>query len=170
MKPERVALIAVVIAAVVFVVSEELNSGEGCEMTPCNITSDPSTWPTGDNIWTICRAIAIAEGANVPGDTPDALNNPGDLSKGDEWGQEVNGYGGAQGNIIEFANKKAGWTALYDKVQNIVNGGSSVYCQNWTIAQIAAKWTVTCSGNWANNVASELGVGTTSTFEEIANG
>jgi hypothetical protein len=54
-----------------------LQSGDGGE-----ITSDPSTWPTGSRIWDIARAIAIAEGANVEGSNPDRLNNPGDISDG----------------------------------------------------------------------------------------
>jgi len=37
----------------------------------CGITNDAATWPTGDKIWDVCRAIAIAEGANVAGSNPD---------------------------------------------------------------------------------------------------
>src|SRR5580692_8534150 len=48
----------------------------------CVITSDPSTWPNGDAIWTFAQAIAFAEGANLAGSVPDRTNNPGDLSDG----------------------------------------------------------------------------------------
>src|ERR1039458_1699973 len=49
----------------------------------CAITNDPATWPTGDEFWNVCWAIAYAEGAQTAGSAPDRYNNPGDLSHGD---------------------------------------------------------------------------------------
>lgn len=123
------------------------------------ITSDRNTWPSGDLIWNVCQAIAIAEGADEPGTAPDRYNNPGDLSKGDEHGQPVIGYTKLPDGevLIIFANKEAGWNALYSKIANIVAGRSSTYSPRMTWRQIAGKY----AGNsqaWVNNVARELGV------------
>lgn len=125
--------------------------------TGVGITTDTNTWPAGDAVWDICRAIAHAEGY----DTNNAalhLNNPGDLSPGDEHGYPTSGpaefHDGS--NIIHFATAAAGWNALYTKVANIVNGKSKVYGQDWTVAQIAAKWAGD-SVSWANGVAKGLG-------------
>lgn len=168
----RALLVVTVLAAIIFVLTQELQASTGDGMSGnCNITSDPSTWPSGDRVWSVCQAIAFAEGANVPGSVPDASNNPGDLSKGDEWGQDVTGYDTtADGeNLILFSTKQGGWQALYDKINNIASGKSSVYSADWTWQQIAAKYAAN-SGDWASNVASELGVSETSTLAEYVNG
>jgi hypothetical protein len=120
------------------------------------ISNDPSTWPSGDQVWTVCQAIASAEGANVAGSVPDRTNNPGDLSKGDEHGQPVSGYtvNSADGeNLIVFASKDAGWAALYAKIANIAAGNSSVYSPLMTWTQIAQKY----AGNWQAWVANVTG-------------
>ena len=123
------------------------------------ITSDPSTWPAGDPIWNVCQAIAFAEGANQAGDAPDRYNNPGDLSKGDEHGQAVSGYirlpDGEQ--EIYFANKLAGWTALYRKIQHIVEGKSRVFSPTMTWRQVS-KIYAGDSTDWVKNVTDRLGV------------
>jgi hypothetical protein len=133
-------------------------------LTGATITGDPSTWPGDDPIWNICCAVAIAEGYNVSGSVPFDLNNPGDLSPGDEDGQSTCGgaqsHGGSQ--VIVFCTAEGGWTALYNKFNNIVNGNSSVYPVSWTWTQVAQKY----AGNWQawlNNVTSYLGVDPTST-------
>lgn len=123
------------------------------------ITNDPATWPTGDAEWDICRAIAVAEGADVAGSVPDRCNNPGDLSRGDEHGQPVAGYQtNCDGeNEIIFASKVAGWNALHIKIGNARNGTSPVYSPSWTWAQFAAKY----AGNsavWLKNFCAALGV------------
>lgn len=123
------------------------------------ITCDPATWPAGDKIWTVCQAIAFAEGAEVLGDAPDRYNNPGDLSKGDEHGQAVSGYVRLPDGEEEiyFANKLAGWTALYHKIQNIVEGKSHVFSPRWTWRQVAKEYAGD-SQDWVNNVTTRLGV------------
>jgi hypothetical protein len=128
------------------------------------ITNDPSTWPTGDRIWDVCRAIALAEGANLSGSVPDRANNPGDLSKGDEHGQAFTGYTQLPDEyLINFATKMDGWNALRAKINNIVSGNSRVYSPSMTWAQLAAKY----AGNscaWAANVTKSLGVQTSDTI------
>lgn len=134
-------------------------------LTGSPITNDPSTWPGGDAIYNICAAVAMAEGYNLgDGSAPYDLNNPGDLSPGDEASQDT--CGGAQQHggsaIIVFCTAEGGWTALHTKFANIVGGRSSVYPPTWTWTQIAQKY----AGNWSawlNNVTSYLGVDANST-------
>lgn len=143
-------------------------SGVNCPGGSClgSIDANPGTWPTGDRIWDICRAIAYAEGANISGSVPDRTNNPGDISDG---GSEY-GHTAADGsNVTDFPDKATGWQWLYNKVSAIINGKSSVYDANWTIAQVSQKWAGN-SGAWANNVASRLGVSTDSTWTDYVYG
>lgn len=132
------------------------------------ITSNPATWPVGDKVWDVCRAIALAEGANIAGDAPDRYNNPGDLSKGDEHGQPVIGYVNLPDGEMEinFASKEAGWQALYHKISNIAAGVSSTYSPSMTWRQIAAKYAGNSSA-WVNNVTNALGVSPDSRFGDF---
>jgi hypothetical protein len=139
-------------------------------LTGSPITNDPTTWPGDDKLWNICAAVALAEGYNLgEGTAPYDLNNPGDLSPGDEDGQRVNGsqfHGGS--SIIVFDTAEGGWTALYSKFSRIVNGQSTVYPKSWSWSQVAAKY----AGNstaWLNNVTSYLGVDPTSTPAQYVN-
>lgn len=140
-------------------------------LTGSVINSSPTTWPGSDKVWDICAAVAMAEGYNLgAGVAPFDLNNPGDLSPGDEAGQAT--AGGAQVHdgsaIICFATAEGGWFALHSKFQNIVNGHSHVYLQSWTWAQVAAKYAGD-SANWLANVTSYLGVEPTSTPAQYVN-
>lgn len=105
------------------------------------ITNNPSTWPTGNRLWDVARAIATAEGANVPGSNPDRLNNPGDLSDcfADFGGEEHSGS-----SVTHFPDKQTGWDTLYHKLDRIRLGKSTVYRPSDTWAQLARKW----AGNW----------------------
>jgi hypothetical protein len=140
-------------------------------LTGTEITNDPSTWPGSDKIWNICTAVALAEGYNLGlGTAPYDLNNPGDLSPGDEAGQAT--CGGAQVHdgsaIIVFCTAECGWSALYTKFSNIVNGKSTTYPAKLTWAQVAAKYAGD-SGAWLANVTNYLGVTTTSTPQSYVN-
>lgn len=129
------------------------------------ITHDPASWPTGDKVWDVCHAIALAEGANIAGDNPDMLNNPGDLSKGDEHGQAVSGYQTlSDGEVaIQFQTKEGGWAALYTKIDNIRLGISLSYRPGWTWARVAQTYAGD-SADWVASVTRELGVSPNDTF------
>lgn len=135
-----------------------------------DITSDRSTWPTGDKIWQIAQAIAHAEGADVSGTNPDKLNNPGDISDGaTQFGAEFH----SGSNITHFPDKHTGWTWLYNKLANINAGRSRVYSRTMTWQEIAhdpatgaTRWAGDWQ-NWSNNVAADLGVEPTSTFADF---
>jgi hypothetical protein len=131
------------------------DSSSCCGGSSCMITNDPATWPTGDKVWDVCRAIAIAEGANIAGSNPDKLNNPGDISDGSlTYGFELH----SGSSVTKFPDKSTGWNWLYAKIQNaLVNGSSQIYSPDMTWTQLAQKY----SGDWqkwVNNVTSQLGV------------
>lgn len=130
----------------------------------------PSTWPTGDRIWDICRAIAHAEGFDVRGTAPANLHNPGDLSPGDEHGFATAGpaeyHGGSY--VIHFASDQDGWGALYAKISNIWDGTSKVYDPDWSWQQIGAQYA--SDPNWGAHVAAALGVDPSSTLNQYLAG
>ena len=134
------------------------------------ITSDPNTWPKGDKIWDICRAIAFAEGANVPGSNPDRLNNPGDISDGSVTFAALIPEFHSGSVVTHFPDKSTGWQWLYNKVKNHINGDSTVYPADLSILAFAQKY----AGNWQNwvsNVASYLKISDPSsiTFSQYVN-
>lgn len=134
-------------------------------ITGALITADPATWPGSNPIWNICTAVALAEGYNLgPGTAPYDLNNPGDLSPGDEAGQATAGppqtHGGSE--IIFFNVVEGGFLALYIKFNNIVNGRSGVYPATWTWAQVGNKYAGDAA-SWVANVTTYLGVDPAST-------
>jgi hypothetical protein len=126
----------------------------------------PDTWPGGDRIWDVCRAIAHAEGYDVVGSAPYKLNNPGDLSPGDEHGFSTAGaaefHGGSY--VIHFATPADGWNALYAKFANILDGSSKVYQADWSWQQIGAKYAA--DPNWSANVAATLDVDPVTTLRD----
>lgn len=130
----------------------------------------PATWPTGDRIWDVCRAIAHAEGFDVKGTAPANLHNPGDLSPGDEHGYNTAGpaefHGGSY--IIHFASDQDGWGALYAKISNIYDGTSTVYDPDWSWVQIGE--TFAADPNWGAHVAAGLGVDPNSTLNQYLGG
>jgi hypothetical protein len=145
-------------------------------LTGSPITNDPATWPGAQPaypngaVWDICTAVALAEGFNQGvGTAPYDLNNPGDLSPGDEAEQATAGpaqyHGGS--NIIFFATVEGGFVALYDKFFRIVSGNSKVYPASWTWAQVAKEYAGN-SAAWLKNVTGYLGVDPASTPAQYA--
>ena len=115
----------------------------------------PATWPSGNRVWDVCRAVAFAEGYQVPGSVPARLNNPGDISDGRAtYGSEFH----SGSNITTFPNAATGWSWLYTKVDNVANGRSSVYDPSMSWREIGAKWAPQNAEVWASNVAGALGV------------
>lgn len=162
--------LAILVAAVGYNMLVEGAGVCGASCNPSNagqpITNDPSTWPSGDKIWDICHAVALAEGANIAGSVPDRLNNPGDISDGLlTYGSEY-----ADGSAVtKFPDKQTGWQWLYNKFQNIIAGGSSTYASTLSWSGIASKYAGD-SSSWLNNVISQLGVSPDSTPADYVNG
>jgi hypothetical protein len=99
------------------------------------------------------EAIAYAEGYYAPGNPiPRRLNNPGDLkiSSVPNIGKDASGH-------LHFATAEDGWLALYRQLQLIINGRSSVYTLDMTIAQMGARY-AEANDNWVTNVTRRLGV------------
>lgn len=147
-------------------------------LTGSFITSDVNTWPgpspayPNGQVWNICTAVALAEGFNLgPGAAPYDLNNPGDLSPGDEAGQSTSGPAQVHdgSSIIVFATCEGGFIALYTKFDNIVSGKSKVYPATATWAQVAVLYAGN-SAAWLNNVTGYLGVSSSSTPAAYVNG
>lgn len=130
-----------------------------------NITNDPNTWPSGDRIWLVCHAIAMAEGANVAGSVPDVSNNPGDIS---DFYSTFGGEFVSGSNVTQFPDKATGWQKLYNKVSAIQNNTSKVYSSGMTWNQIAQLWAGDWK-SWVTNVTNILGVSPTSTFSDYMN-
>lgn len=97
----------------------------------------------------LAQAIAQSESANGQGFP--GSNNPGNLKLGDI------GYGTVDNGITVFPSLSAGVAALQQQAAGMLNGSSSLYSPNMTVAQAANLY----SGgdpNAANNWASYLGV------------
>lgn len=121
------------------------------------VAEDQDTWPGGNAIWDVARAIAVAEGYGRVGKAPTVLNNPGDISDG------MNTFGSEQhsgSHVTHFPDAQTGWNWLYNKLHNIQNGKSDVYSNNMTWTTLAQKWAANWQP-WVNNVTRELGVAST---------
>jgi hypothetical protein len=119
--------------------------------------ADQDTWPGGDAIWDVARAIAVAEGYGPAQNNPTKLCNPGDISDGaSQFGYED--HSGSK--VTHFPDHETGWNWLYNKLANIQAGGSKVYSNNMSWTQFAHTY----AGNWqawCNNVTRELHVAPT---------
>lgn len=132
---------------------ENIEGTPVAEWRKTGITTDENTWPSGDAIWNICRAIAKAEGYNTNG-AAFRLNNPGDISDGTPvFGSEY--HDGS--NITKFPDAATGWNWLYNKINNHILGESGVYPREWTITQFAKKYAANWQP-WKNIVGRELKV------------
>lgn len=130
------------------------------------VATDQTTWPSGDRIWDCCRAIAIAEGYQVPGSNPANLNNPGDISDG----ASVFGFETHSGsNITRFPDAVTGWSWLYTKIKNAASGKSSVYSADMSWLEIGAIWAPPNAQVWGTNVANGLGVDPDSSLGDYVN-
>jgi hypothetical protein len=134
------------------------------------IPTNPSTWPSGDKLWNVARAIAHAEGYDVlvngQPSNPARLNNPGDISDGVmTYGSEFH----SGSNITKFPDAATGWAWLYGKLNNIKQGNSTVYDPSYSWREIGAKWAPPNAEVWAANVANYLGVDPDSAFGDYVN-
>lgn len=103
----------------------------------------------------VAEAVAKAEGYGVPGAIPTVRNNPGNIRS-------------SAGPIATYATPEDGWNALYRQLSGMLDG-SALYPPDWTIEQVAARYTgESAYMNWARIVAGELGVPTTYIFSELA--
>lgn len=122
---------------------------------------DTSGWPQAPNdlVGNLAVAIAKQEGSNSK------YNNPGDIL--DTYSYATNGTFGA--GIPIFTSLADGVNALYTKLANIQNGGSSTYPLSLTFNQFGALYSGGDS-NWAINVAASLGVSPDSTLGDYFSG
>lgn len=110
-------------------------------------------------------AIAKAEGFGLPGAIPTLAHNPGDLVLGDV------GFGTLGTKKISiFASDTDGRNRLIHQVTIMLSGISSVYSTGDTIDDVAAKWTRNDPASWARNVATYLGISTSTTLADYTAG
>ena len=101
-------------------------------------------------------AIAQAEGFGQPGAVPTIANNPGDLELGNIGYGVTKAAAGQQ--ITNFPTLQAGQAALENQINLITTGQSTAgYNPSMSIAQVGQLYSGG-SSNWANNVATALGV------------
>jgi hypothetical protein len=100
------------------------------------------------------NAIASAENANP------SYFNPGDL-KVTSGANKLNlsslltagATGTAPNGVTQYDSIDDGWNALYNQVQFIVNGQSSLASVSNSISDLAYNYTTTDQDDWANTVA-----------------
>jgi hypothetical protein len=105
----------------------------------------------------VAQAIAREEGFQVTGSIPQRANNPGDLVLGPPSIGE---------GITVFATPGDGWAALYQQLARILIGTSAHYTLDMSIAEMGRIWSGG-SAAWASNVASALGVPTSTRLLEV---
>lgn len=103
------------------------------------------------------QAIAHAEGFGIAGTVPTRFHNPGDLGPGDCGGECLSSTFTAGSNVCMLRDDATGWALLYQKIQRVFDGHSSVYNVNMTIEEFAKHYAGDW-GNWSRNVAAYLGV------------
>ena len=125
--------------------------------------ADESTWPSGDKIWDVARAIAKQEGYGPPRNLPTRACNPGDLSDGNDR------YGFIQtdSRVTTFPDDETGWQWLYNKLRNALEGKSSVYFGHMTFLEIGQRWAT--DPHWWEGVAKLLGVDPQTTLATYVN-
>lgn len=114
----------------------------------------------------LAHAIAMTEGAYIPGTIPNRYHNPGDL-KIMRNGQKYPGQVGVgKADHVIFKNKQAGWNALLHQIDKIIDGTSEYYTTDMTVKQMGKKYAQR-SHMWSNNLAKHLGVTSQTTIGEI---
>jgi len=131
---------------------------------PSVAIDDGIWWPSqanySDQVQRMARAIAYAEGYGIPGAIPTVANNPGDLVI-PGWEPTLGSAG-----IAVFDSADYGWSRLYRQLQLIIRGDSNYYNLDMTLAAMGRTY---AGGdlNWARNVASYLGVSTSTTLGQV---
>lgn len=111
------------------------------------------------------EAIAYAEGFYSPGSRPQRNNNPGDLTL------DIAGGGVAVGNdgpFMVYQTAADGWADLYAQVRMALDNTSHIYNRDMTILEFAQQYTTTQQMEWAQNVASRLGVSLDTRLSDLA--
>jgi|ERR1700675_768350 len=118
----------------------------------------------GTNVFRACRqdsgtsrlacAIANAEGFFKKGTLPNRLNNPGDIKS-----HSAHAYPGQKGlyhGYVIFNTSAAGWMALLNQLDKVIEGHSAHYDVNMTLRQFSKRYAT--SPTWIRNVSRTLGV------------
>lgn len=110
----------------------------------------------------LATAIAQLEGGGFPGS-----NNPGNLELGDVGYGTLTAEGGNE--ITIFPDTPSGQAALLNQATGMLNGTSTIYTPDMTIAQAASTYTGG-NPNAGNSWANSLGVSPNTTLGQLAGG
>jgi hypothetical protein len=131
---------------------------------------DVSSGPNSINPFVNALAEAIANAENVDV----SANNPGALTSGDVTAASITGSFNSAG-VVTIDTLQNGWDALTAKLENIMNGLSTVFNPSMTIQQFAAMYTTgdendtsDATNNYAQSLADSLGVSTDTTLEDAS--
>src|SRR5208282_3954387 len=124
--------------------------------------------PDQEKVRDFAHAIAKAEGFGIKGVIPTRCHNPGDIRI--KPGHTIPGMVGRnkQGYVI-FKNDRAGWLALENQINMILQGRSRKYNADMPLFKIGEKYTPGSGMSWAKNVSKQLNVTPTTTLRGFVN-
>ncbi len=113
------------------------------------------------------QAVAKAEGFGIKGTVPTRYHNPGDfrILKGHSMPGQV---GRNQHGYVIFKNDAAGWAALENQINLVLQGRSKAYTADMPITKIAKRY-ATGWQLWSKNVAKNLHVSPNTTLRAFVN-
>jgi hypothetical protein len=106
------------------------------------------------------QAIARTEGFYRIGTLPNRLHNPGDIRT---TRIAYDGQTGVYHGYAVFRNDRAGFQALYQLLQRVIDGNSEHYNQAMTMLQFAKRYAE--SPQWPKTLCKILKIAPTETFE-----
>ena len=109
-----------------------------------------------DQVQTLGKAIAKAEGFYIKGTIPNRCKNPGDLKVVKDY-RYPGQVGVCKGGHARFRTDTDGWAALIHQIEKITSGESKYYSVNMALQEIG-NYYARNSRVWAKNVAHNLGV------------
>jgi len=160
---QTVAIVLVLVGvAALLLQSSGVTSGDGATGALGGVGTVNAT-PLNAKISQLAQAIGRAEGFGIPGAVPTVAHNPGDLVLGDIGNGTANDAG-----VTIFDTDADGWGALYNELNLIFTGKSSVYSTSMTFAAMGLLW----SGgdpSWSSNVAQIVGASPFTTLADWYN-
>lgn len=149
-----ICIVSGLVIVAIVLATRKLSAAQSDDAPDASAPSDPSESMTiifTPPVRVLAEAIAYAEGFGLPGAVPTRAHNPGDL--------KIPGWTGAKTGvegISVFESDYDGWMHLYQQLERIRTGNSSVYTTEMSFQDMADKWTDTAQAPWAQNVVTYL--------------
>jgi hypothetical protein len=119
--------------------------------------------PDTSKVNNLATAISHAEGFGIRGTIPSRYHNPGDLRAHPDSAPFSGQVGIGKAGHIVFKDDEAGKAALKDCIRKMVDGRSSYFHANMTLAEVARIYAENWRP-WVRIVSTELGVPSTTTL------